>query len=359
MHGPQKIYKCGDNDCARSYDSMSSFRKHRKKDHSYSEDGPRFVESPSTSVDEINLDLSPPNNDAIVDINLEGSTNLKSGVNDDDNFKFVTSLKFRNLLFKDAMKCLSYLYALSDLPRKRVWELVDVFTSIILDGEAFNALEAHVVSNFENLSKGMEHEDEILKLRELFSMYREPFSEIDSEHLAFKWFKNSNCFILPETVQIGSRTDFKKINRKSSNKAELVEPINRAVLVKSTAQFVPMRLMLKQFFELPDVFDDTMSFLRMLETEMKDCVVRNIIQAEFWQNLKYPPYSTVDSSLVLPLIVYFDDYEPNNPLGSHAGFSKCGAVYLSVPCLPIYMQSKLDNVFLFLIVSIEMKLIWK
>lgn len=360
MHGPQKIYKCGENDCVRSYNLMSSFRKHRKQVHSSEEDGSSFVDSLSTSDVEINLlvDSNQPNYDAIIDINSSLSSPDLESVDDDNNqdcvgslnsSEFLTLFKFKDLLRRDSIKCLSYLYALSDLPRKRVRELVDVFTSMILDGEAFNALETHVISNFENLSEGIEHENEILKLREFFSVYREPFSEVDSEHLAFKWFKNSNCFVLPETVEIGSRTEFKKINRMSNNKVESVEPINRAVLVKSTVQFVPMRLMLKQFFELPDVFDNTMSFLRMLEKEMEDGVVRNIIQAEFWQNLKYPPFSTENSFVTFPLIVYFDDYEPNNPLGSHAGFSKCGAVYLSIPCLPIYMQSKLENIFLFLL----------
>jgi hypothetical protein len=100
---------------------------------------------------------------------------------------------------------------------------------------------------------------------------------------------------------------------------------------------------------MPDVFDDTMSFLRMLEKEKEDGVVRNIIQAEFWQNLKYPSFSADSSFVTLPVIVYFDDYEPNDPLGSHTGLSKYGAVYLSVPCLPISMQSKLENIFLFLL----------
>lgn len=47
--------------------------------------------------------------------------------------------------------------------------------------------------------------------------------------------------------------------------------------------------------------------------------------------------------------MFFDDYECNNALGSHKGLSKCGAVYLSVPCLPVEMRSKLENIFLFIL----------
>lgn len=51
--------------------------------------------------------------------------------------------------------------------------------------------------------------------------------------------------------------------------------------------------------------------------------------------------------MIFPLFLYFDEFEPNNPLGSHRGIAKCGAVNVSIPCLPPEFQSKLDNIFLF------------
>ena len=50
---------------------------------------------------------------------------------------------------------------------------------------------------------------------------------------------------------------------------------------------------------------------------------------------------------VFPLSMYFDDYENNNPLGRRKGISKCGAVYLSLPCLLSEYQSKIENIFYF------------
>lgn len=47
------------------------------------------------------------------------------------------------------------------------------------------------------------------------------------------------------------------------------------------------------------------------------------------------------------LILFFDEYETNNPLGSHWGIQKCGAPYLKIPTLPPNFQSKVQNVFLF------------
>ena len=75
-------------------------------------------------------------------------------------------------------------------------------------------------------------------------------------------------------------------------------------------------------------------------------IISNFIQCEFWSNLK----QTFDpSKIILRLYLFFDDYETGNPLGSHAGLNKVGAVYASIACLPPRYQSKLENIFTFLL----------
>lgn len=49
---------------------------------------------------------------------------------------------------------------------------------------------------------------------------------------------------------------------------------------------------------------------------------------------------------ILPLILYFDDFESGNALGSHAGQYKLGAVYVSIGTVPPDKQSRLENIFL-------------
>lgn len=44
--------------------------------------------------------------------------------------------------------------------------------------------------------------------------------------------------------------------------------------------------------------------------------------------------------------MYYDDFQVNNPLGSHAGSQKLGAVYISFGCLPPELSSLIDNIFL-------------
>lgn len=42
--------------------------------------------------------------------------------------------------------------------------------------------------------------------------------------------------------------------------------------------------------------------------------------------------------------MFYDDIEVGNPLGSHAGSNKIGAVYFSIAGLPSNISSKLSNI---------------
>ena len=47
----------------------------------------------------------------------------------------------------------------------------------------------------------------------------------------------------------------------------------------------------------------------------------------------------------LPFILFFDELETGNPLGSHRTLNKVGAIYLSLRCFPPKFYSKLENIF--------------
>lgn len=72
----------------------------------------------------------------------------------------------------------------------------------------------------------------------------------------------------------------------------------------------------------------------------------NFIQGELWQEKIKKHF---EDKFVLPLFIYYDDIEINNPLGTHAVLQKLGAVYFTIPCLPPEFRSTLDNIFLSLL----------
>ena len=107
-----------------------------------------------------------------------------------------------------------------------------------------------------------------------------------------------------------------------------------------------MRYVLKKFFELPEVYNETIEYVKSLNSCNQ--VISNIIQTSFWKR----KIAHFGNKIVFPLLMYFDDYENNNPLSSHKGVSKCGAVYVSIPCLPPEFQSKIENIVLFILFNI-------
>ena len=148
----------------------------------------------------------------------------------------------------------------------------------------------------------------------------------------FSHFKRLETFIQPESYLLGERTEFV-----SENGVLVLK------LVPVTADFVPLRDVLQAFFSIPDIFDSTIDYIEALQSSSE--IISNFIQCSLWRRLvKEFPNKTV-----FPIFWYFDDYENNNPLGCHRGIAKCGAVYISIPCLPPEMQSKLENIFLFLL----------
>jgi len=52
------------------------------------------------------------------------------------------------------------------------------------------------------------------------------------------------------------------------------------------------------------------------------------------------------NKIIFPLFLYFNDLDINNPLGSHAGNQKLGAVYISLACLPPELASSLEHILL-------------
>lgn len=52
------------------------------------------------------------------------------------------------------------------------------------------------------------------------------------------------------------------------------------------------------------------------------------------------------NKMLFPFLLYFDEFKTNNPIGSHAGMQKLGAIYISLPSFPPEHTSKLENIFL-------------
>ncbi|XP_060864320.1 uncharacterized protein LOC132940616 [Metopolophium dirhodum] len=170
--------------------------------------------------------------------------------------------------------------------------------------------------------------------KDLFCMFDElsnTFSYIKSEHLRFKMFDKMGVLIRPKMVEIGYR-----LNDKLRNGRVIFEP--KTV----TMSFIPLRSVLKILFQDCNLFHVILEFMNHLDSSSMCSTISNFVQFQLWQSkLKKNP-----GKILIPLFLYFDDFEINNALGSHAGTTKLGAVYVSLPCLPPDLASSLENIFL-------------
>lgn len=64
--------------------------------------------------------------------------------------------------------------------------------------------------------------------------------------------------------------------------------------------------------------------------------ISNFSQGNFWKN----KISTHKNKLVVPYHLYFDDWEPDNALGSHKKMNSMAAAYILFPTLPPQHQLK-------------------
>ena len=116
--------------------------------------------------------------------------------------------------------------------------------------------------------------------------------------------------------------------------------IQTLVHVKVNAQFIPLRSVLKMFFELPEIYNDTMKYLQTLQSN--NDIITNLVQASFWQERLLAHGDKV----VIPIIMSWDEYENNNPLGSHKGLCKIGALYTGIYLLYLRVTKQNWKIFL-------------
>ncbi|KYN13185.1 hypothetical protein ALC57_14629, partial [Trachymyrmex cornetzi] len=89
-------------------------------------------------------------------------------------------------------------------------------------------------------------------------------------------------------------------------------------------------------FELPHVLHLTLKNIK----EINESCSRDIFDflgSPLWNEI----LKNYTDNIVIPIFLFFDDFEINNPLGSHAGIHKLGAAYISIAGIPIKYEAAL------------------
>lgn len=153
-----------------------------------------------------------------------------------------------------------------------------------------------------------------------------------SHAMRLKHFQHLGSYIPPSRVIVGYRT------------ARLAA--GGVANVPCFAQHVPMGSVLSKLFSVPNMMTEIDSYLATCQEA--DPIIVNIVQGESWKN-QTRGIQLQDNERLYPLILFQDDFEVGNPLGSHATIHKLGAVYFWLPCLPKRIASQLSYIFVTLL----------
>ncbi|KYN22123.1 hypothetical protein ALC57_05487 [Trachymyrmex cornetzi] len=153
------------------------------------------------------------------------------------------------------------------------------------------------------------------------------FKMFKTEHLTFTYLKKINCLFVPSKIAIRSYLTSGRIKKRV-----------KTVLHNSTLSIIFLKDVLKKFLELPNVYSSILSHIE----ECKNSQLFTFFDSEYWKKVE----NEKENRIVLPLVLYFDDVEINNPLGSRKCIHKIGIIYSSILGLPYEFSSMLESIFL-------------
>lgn len=198
--------------------------------------------------------------------------------------------------------------------------------------QSFELFLSHLNVFYERIKQAEAFEEQFAilnKMDELKSYYL-----IRTEHKIFKKLETLGYLIFSKSLVIGRN----------------IFPINKenSIILKETKitiEIADLCKMFSNFFNKTNMLNDILDYLKVLENSESDSI-SNFIQTETWRKI-VSSINPNEETLLLPLFLYSDDYECNNCLGSHAGKSgKVCGVYVMIPCLPEYLQSKISQIFI-------------
>ncbi|XP_067615177.1 uncharacterized protein [Eurosta solidaginis] len=190
-------------------------------------------------------------------------------------------------------------------------------------------IQSKISSLFSSIALGTEAQlnvNEIsTELKLLLQFGKDPFEEIRSEYRLFNILKQFNLFEHPKLFSIDKQI------------STIISQGNPTLGAKSyDISILPLDFIFKSIFQIPPILDKT---IKNTQENLIQSSICNYINASIFKNkiLKFR------NAIVIPFVIYFDDFQVNNPLGSHT-LSICGC-YINFPSMPQYLLSQLQYIF--------------
>lgn len=324
VHNITNYFKCTIQDCGRLFHRKDRFKSHIKLKHEHEV----VLCKPQCNIQESKLNESNDvANVSFPDINNLDESEVSTNKINNLNSKLYLE-KFKTILGTSIESFISKFYDIPEISRTVVQLIIDSVSNFLSSG-FINIIKERIQSLF-NMPK-IDLKNELENILQMLDMLTSPFFHLNTEYKRFKYFENKETFLKPIPHILGVTHD-----RKQRSGCVTLE------LKNAYAYNISMRKTLKLFFELPNVFSAIIEYQKSLEAYARESMC-NVIHGELWHKLKS---KFASNDIVFPLIMYFDDFETLNPLGSHAGCYKIGNLYYTVATIPPIYASRLENIFL-------------
>ncbi|KAF7651237.1 hypothetical protein LDENG_00113750, partial [Lucifuga dentata] len=296
--------KCGESGCPLSFCTYSGFRKHLNTVHRQSV-GQNVGNSQDVATEgqcEIEFSSDEPGCSASV-APLQSCTSA-------------------NQLSSMCGSVIAHLQA-SGLSESNVQTIVCSMEEVINDVHS-QAREA-VLKNFPPESKSS---DIYNKIEHTFSQLPNPLSALNTESKRRKYFDEKWEIVEPKQYVLGVRLDVCR---------DRTSGVYSQVPVTDKYMYVPILGTLKSIFKNSYVRD---SFLQDKQCERG--IYKDISDGSYFRD--HTLFS--QHRHALQILLYYDDFETANPLGSKRGIHKLGCIYFTLKNLPPKFNSVLMNVHL-------------
>lgn len=214
---------------------------------------------------------------------------------------------------KFALKFIMTLHDHNSLTRSQVEDIVNYVTEFLSSG---------LVSSMQLYLKPNVSSEGIPVMESILRFCKSPFATFKTEHRLINFLEKELLYKKPKQIIVDS--------------SNLIDNIN---INESKVVIVDMKFNFSMFLQNGNLLSRMIEYMNHLEHQT-DGVMSNYIHGNSWKLKKL----NFVGKLAIPFWIYVDDYEINNPLGSHAGSHAIAATYAQFLCLPPECASSTDSI---------------
>lgn len=247
LHPFAQNFVCKQNNCQRSFPRLNSLKKHLINNHTKCE---------IVLHSDVGRQMKKSNN-----LNFLENENVIQDDSDDTKYTNDKPFDSSELFYNAILHFISKMYSNSSIPRNIVTAIVN--NAKELCDIIFICMESALKN--QNVA-----EDALNIIRVISNEVNSIFEMLENEYKIFKVIKNSKYYIEPSSFFAGERYAIDR-KKKSDKESMIVEKIQ--------GQIIELHKILKQFLELPNVFDDIICYMQEEEFLYEKNIYRSILQA--------------------------------------------------------------------------------